>query len=72
MQSRKVAVSPEEELRIGATIAFPNVLRNLGVNPDKVLSEIGSDFRNAHIWPTAVHLLTTANDSCGASAAIRR
>jgi len=42
---RKKSTRPEAELRIGATMALPAVLRGLGADPAAVLAEVGSDLR---------------------------
>lgn len=44
-QSRIVPVSPEAELRIGVTITLPEVLGNLGANPDELFAEAGVDLK---------------------------
>lgn len=44
-QSRIVPVSPEAELRIGSTLTLPEVLGNLGANPDELFTEAGIDLK---------------------------
>jgi len=44
-RSKTQPAQPEAELRIGATMALPAVLRDLGANPAEVLAEAGFDLK---------------------------
>ena len=44
-KSKIESADPEAELRIGATMALPAVLRGLGANPAEVLAEAGFDLK---------------------------